>query len=73
MPRSIEASEAKKSNPYWSRIPSDSDGPCYRSTAIKGIVSRDFDVILRFYGIDVKFILGPDQVYLHFNFVFKFK
>jgi hypothetical protein len=29
----------------------------------KGIVSRDFGVFLYFYWIDVKIVIGPDQVY----------
>jgi hypothetical protein len=33
---------------------------------VKGIVSQDFGIIFLFYWIDVKFLIGQDQVYLTF-------
>jgi hypothetical protein len=32
----------------------------------KGIVSRDFGVLFLFIWIDMKFLIGPDQVYFSF-------
>jgi hypothetical protein len=39
----------------------------------KGIVSRDFDVIFLFHWMDMKFVIRPDQVIIHFNDVLKLK
>jgi hypothetical protein len=33
---------------------------------VKGIVSRDFGVLFLFIWIDMKFLIGPDQVYFSF-------
>jgi hypothetical protein len=33
---------------------------------IKWIVSRDFDTLFRFHWIDLKVVIGPDQVYFSF-------
>jgi hypothetical protein len=33
---------------------------------VKGIASRDFGVLFLFIWIDMKFLIGPDQVYFSF-------
>jgi hypothetical protein len=41
---------------------------CLRIFCIdKGIVSRDFGVLFLFIWIDIKFLIGPDQVYFSFQ------
>jgi hypothetical protein len=39
----------------------------------KGIVSRDFRTLFLFHWIDLKVVIGPEEVLFHFNDVFMFK
>jgi hypothetical protein len=38
-----------------------------QSYRFKGIASRDFGILFLFHWIDMKFVLGPDQVYFSFK------
>jgi hypothetical protein len=37
-----------------------------KSSLLNGIVSQDFGTLLRFHWIDLKVVIGPDQVYFSF-------
>jgi hypothetical protein len=41
--------------------------------SFKGIVSRDLGTLFLFHRIELRVVIGPDQVYFSFNNVFMFK